>query len=176
MIAGLVIVSSLLFFASSLYFKPVLEQGLLQTLQILGRGPCVFPDGNLPFPPRLMRNVSTLLGKRRGRESLQQFDSPWTYVAFSIASAGDLSHDSCRACFVGTLRAEALLTFEVFARLSDFRAKFRAPISMLYVTFFSVCFLVRSIWIVIVYSLILRKVSGNNFEYVVTFLLTEQAL
>lgn len=56
-------------------------------------------------------------------------------------------------------------------RLPHFRTKFqRVLITSLYVTFFSACFLVGSIWLVAVYTVITRKLDGNILEYIATAL------
>ncbi|KAK4779658.1 hypothetical protein SAY87_015764 [Trapa incisa] len=147
---------------SVLYFEIILDRAFLQTVEIIGHDARDFTDKNrLPFPLALTRNItrdycSNLI--RLGLSWLVKFHVLELYPVMVIVHASS-------ELYAG----KSPSTFRDLFRLPHLPAKLRRLfITSLYVTFFSVCFVVGSIWLVAVYSLMVRRLSSNTLAYIVT--------
>ncbi|KAK4763089.1 hypothetical protein SAY86_008857 [Trapa natans] len=145
---------------SVLCFEVILDRAILQTVQIIGHGARDFTDENhLPFPLVLTGNMtrdyfSNLI--RLGLSWLVKFHVLELYPVMVIVHASS-------ELYAG----KSSLTFRDSIRLPHLLRKLRRLfITSLYVTFFSVCFMVGSIWLVTVYSVIVRRLSSNTFAYI----------
>lgn len=151
---------------SVLYFDVLLERALLQALHILGLRPepVVFPDSNLPFPVYLMTNITSNCCTsliRLGLFWLVKLHVLELYPLMVIVQTSSELYASRNSSTVW----ESI-------RVPRFPTKLRRLlVTALYATFFSACFLVGSIWLIAVYTLIVKKSSVNNFfGYIATAL------